>query len=557
MTESRVYGIDLGTTYTCIARVDEASGRPQITPNAEGELTTPSVVLFEDAETAVVGREAKNTAVLSSDRVVEMIKRHMGESEWRRTFFERALSPEEISSYVLRKVVDGAEQYDGVRPSKVVITCPAYFDLAQREATAAAGRIAGLDVIEIINEPTAASILYGAQEGITDEVVLVYDLGGGTFDITVVEMKDGAIRVVATSGDDQLGGRDWDERVVLHAASRWKAEHPESESDPLDSPETVQDLWFRAESAKRALSSMMQTRIPVMHEAQQVSVTLTREEFDELTAPLLENTITFTKQVLEDARKLGVEKVDTLLLVGGSTRMPQVGERLKKEFNLPVKSFEPDHSVAKGAAIYGQKLAVGERIRTEIGKRISVRPDEIDLTSTPAEVVEAAAEVVASEMGLRLGTVRALENMVVTNVVSHSFGVMAYDQSDDLVIANLVLAQEPLPRNVTKTFGTRDDGAPVVELKIMETTVREDIVKDLDTGKEVGRAVLEMTAGLPAGSPIDVTFVMNGQGRLEITGRDKAQGGKTVTATFETNRVLSPRELEEAIEHAKAIRVIG
>jgi molecular chaperone DnaK (HSP70) len=557
LTGNRVSGIDLGTTYTCIAYVDDASGRPIVTPNIEGELTTPSVVLFENEETRVVGREAKNAAVLDADRVVEMIKRQIGMPNWRREFFGREISPEEISSYILRKVVDDAEQHDGARPQKVVITCPAYFDVPQREATAAAGRIAGLDVLEIINEPTAAAITYGMQDK-GDQTVLVYDLGGGTFDITVIEIKDGTIRVVATDGNDQLGGRDWDEEIVKYCAEQWEAEHPEAAGGILSSPDTLQDLWVRAENSKRTLTALPQARIPVVHEGKQVAVTLTRQKFEELTAPLLENTITFTRAVIETARELGHPSIDRLLLVGGSTKMPQVAARLRDEFGIEIESFEPDFAVAKGAAIYGQKLAINERLRHEIGKRTDQAPENVDVEAIPEDMRTAAEEVVADTMGLRLGTVQKMGTMAVTNVASHSFGVLAYlGDTDVQAIANLVTAQQPLPAETTRTFGTKDDNAPEVEIKIIENTSREEIVRDLDSGEEVTSALLEMQAGLPASSPIDVTFRLDGQGRLHITGQDKAEGGKVVTATVETDRVLSAEEVEKAIEYGRGIRVIG
>jgi len=556
LTDSRVYGIDLGTTYTCIAHVDDVSGRPSITPNVEGELTTPSVVLFEDAETRVVGREAKNTAMLDSDRVIEMVKRQIGQAQWRREFFGRKFSAEEISSYILRKVVDDAERHDGVRPDKVVITCPAYFGIAQRDATATAGRIAGLDVLEIINEPTAAAIAYGTLDH-DDQVVVVYDLGGGTFDVTVIEIKDRAITVVATDGKHELGGRDWDERIVNYLGAQWQAEHSGSNADPLDSTETVQDLWGKAETAKRTLTGLTQSRVPVIHDAQQVTVTLTREKFDELTRDLLEETISLTKRVLQTAAGMGYPKVQRMLLVGGSAKMPQVGARLREEFDFEVKVFEPDQAVAKGAAIYGQKLAIGERIRTEIAKRLNSEPEQVDIASAPSQVREAAEETVASEMGLRLGTVQTLGNMVVKNVVSHSFGVLALLSDDTEVIANLILAQQTLPAEATQTFGTRHAGMGDVELKIFENTVREKVVRDLGTGEEIGKAVLELTAALPANSPIEVRFQLDGEGRLHVTGQDKSADGKLVEATIETNRALSTEEAEEAIKHAKGIRVIG
>lgn len=555
MTDSRVYGIDLGTTYSCIAYFDDRSGRATITPNIEGELTTPSVVLFEDEQTRVVGREAKNTAVLEADNVVEMIKREMGKPDWRQEFFGREYSPEEISSYILRKVVDDAERHEGVRPKKVVITCPAYFGIPQREATAAAGKIAGLEVLEIINEPTAAAITYGSQHP-EDQVVLVYDLGGGTFDVTVIEVKGRAITVVATDGKHELGGRDWDEEIVKYLAAQWKAEHPGAKSDPLDSPETVQDLWVRAESHKRTLSNLTQTKVPVVHDGQQVTVQLTREKFDDLTRHLLEDTVTLTRRVLETARELGYPTIDRLLLVGGSTKMPQVTARLTTEFPFEVKSFEPDQAVAKGAAIYGQKLTIGDRVKEEIGEALDCAPEQVDIASVPPEVRKAAEAAVSVELGLTLDTVQQLADMTVRNVVSHSFGVRAR-KGETRVIANLILAQQTLPVEVKRTFGTHVAGQPSAELSIWENTSREKDVEDFATGEQVGNAILELRPGLPAGSPIEVTFQLDNEGRLLITGRDGSADGKDVTATIKTDRALSAEQIADATEHAQSIRVIG
>jgi molecular chaperone DnaK (HSP70) len=556
LSSKRVYGIDLGTTYTCLAHVDEVSGKPVVTPNAEGDLTTPSVVLFENGESRVVGKEAKNTAVLDADHVIEMIKREMGKPDWRREFFGQEFSPEEISSYILRKVADDAARNDGTQPEQVVITCPAYFDTAQREATAIAGKIAGLDVLEIINEPTAAAITYGVQDK-EDQTLLVYDLGGGTFDITVIEIKGGAIRVIATGGNDQLGGRDWDEEVVKHCAAEWAKQHSGDSDDVLTSPESLQDLWGRAESGKKSLSNRSEVRIVVSHEGKNAAVTLTREEFERLTEPLLENTLTFTREVIETARELGHPTIDRLLLVGGSTKMPQVKTRLQAEFGFEIEDFEPDYAVAKGAAIYGQKLAVAERIRHEIAQQTDVKPDEVDITATAEDVRDKAEAAVAETMGLRLSAVKKFTKMKITNVASHSFGIIAQDKDDTEVIANLIMAQQALPADVTDTFFTLDDNAELVELKIVENTSGDRVVRDLDMGEEVGKALLEMRKGLPAGAPIKVTFQLNNQGRLLITGQDMAEGGKAVTATIDTDRVLPVEEIEEAIQRSRGIRITG
>jgi molecular chaperone DnaK len=558
MESKRVYGIDLGTTFSCIAVVDELSGKPSLIPNAEGEVTTASVVLFEDAETRVVGKEAKNTSVLDADRVVEMVKRSMGEPDWRRAFFGQEYSPEEISSYILRKVVDDAEQYLGTRPEDVVITCPAYFGIPQREATAAAGRIAGLNVLEVINEPTAAAIAYGLQDD-SDQTVLVYDLGGGTFDVSIIEIKSGSVSVIATGGDHELGGHDWDEQIVNYLGQEWMRDTG-STDDPAASQDTLQDLWRRAEDAKRALSARTETKIPVSHQGQRVTVTLTRDKFEEITQHLLENTITLTKDTIATSAELGHAGIDKLLLVGGSTRMPQVPRRLQEEFGKEPQVHEPDQAVAKGAAVYGQKLAIGRQIQIEIAKELGTSPEEVQVAEVEPEVRQRAQQAVADEMGMRLPTLKKLDDMKVTNVVSHSFGVVALRRKGtelEEYISNLVLAQEPLPASRIRQYGTVQANQAEVHLQIMESTVRAEDLDDLAQGSEIGSAILPLSPNLPEGAPIEVTFELDQQGRLHITGRDLAVGGKTVEATIETNRALSEQELAAATARARSVRVIG
>ena len=558
MDSKQVYGIDLGTTYSCIAVVDDLSGKPYVIPNAEGDATTPSVVYYEDAGTRVVGKEAKNMAVLEPDSVVEMVKRNMGASDWRWTFDGQEYSAEEISSYILRKVVDDAEVNLGVRPVDVVITCPAYFGIPQREATAAAGRIAGLNVLEIINEPTAAAISYGLQDD-TDQVVLVYDLGGGTFDVSIIEVANGSVSVIATGGDHELGGRDWDEEVVKYLSGEWMTQTGAAE-DPSASAETLQELWQRAEDAKRSLTARADTKVQVSHQGKRVTVTLTREKFDEITRHLLENTIALTGDTMATARQLGHETIDKFLLVGGSTRMPQVPERLQREFGKEPQVHEPDQSVAKGAAVYGQKLSIGRKISIEIARELGTTPEQVESAEVAPEVRERAQQSVADEMGMRLPALKRLDEMKVTNVVSHSFGVVAVRKKAsglEEYISNLVLAQQILPAERTRQYGTIEANQAEVQLRIMESTVREDEIDDLDQGSEVGEATLPLAPGLPEGSPIEVTFELNQQGRLHITGKDLAVGGKTVTATIETNRALSEEEVVKATSRARSVKVTG
>lgn len=552
---SSVYGIDLGTTYSCIAFVNDA-GKAEVVPNANGDLTTPSVVLFESSTSRVVGREAKNSAKLFPHQVAEMVKRHMGDPNWTFNYEGVAYRPEEISSYILRKVVDDAQAQRNTTISDVVITCPAYFGINEREATARAGQIAGLNVLEVINEPTAAAISFGTQNE-QDQVVLVYDLGGGTFDITMIEIKANAITVIATGGDKELGGRDWDAAVVNYLAQEWMRQTGSSD-DPTTSPDSLQDLWIRAEDAKRALSVQTKTRVPVSHAGQTVPVEMTREKFDELTAGLLEQTILFTFQMLDAARQKGYARYDKLLLVGGSTFMPQVPERLKREFGLEPQLNEPNLSVAKGAALYGQKLAIGEKIRTAVAIMTQQNVNEVDLSSVAPSVRQAAEQQVAASEGLRLAEVQTMARQKITNVVSHSFGVVVTDTSgfqERELISNLVKKQDPLPVEITKRYGTYAPNQPSVDIHVMENEVVGDRVDDVANGREIGNAAIAgLPPGLPKGSPIDVTFTLDQQGRLHVVGVEPSSG-RRAEATIQTAEGMSEAEVAAATRRTSGLTI--
>ena len=555
MENNTVFGIDLGTTHSCIAYVDEASGRPSVVTNAEGDLTTPSVVLF-DGQDRVIGKEAKNATVMYADRVVAMVKRQMGVSGWRFPFDGHDYPAEEISSYILRKLAADAETMLGTQVRDVVITCPAYFGIAEREATAKAGEIAGLNVLEVINEPTAAAISYGAHaEG--DQTVLVYDLGGGTFDVTLIEIKGGSVRVVATDGDHRLGGRDWDEAVVGYLAEAWRQETGSTE-DPSDSEETLQDLWQRAEEGKRALSARSEAKIMVSHAGERIAVSLTREKFNELTADLLARTVEFTKAVLDTGEELGTSEFDKLLLVGGSTKMPQVAARLTEEFGVTPVVHDPDQSVAKGAAIYAQKRRLGEEIKIEIANIMGKQGTPVD-EDVPREVYDKAVENVATQAGLRKEAVARIDQMEVTNVASHSFGIVVIDDSADEMkeyISNLVLAQEAVPASKTRTYGTVQPNQSRVDIRVMENSGRDRDVP-IERGRPIGLAVLKLSDGLPNGSPVDITFELTQDGRLKVTGRDLAESGEETVAVVETDRTLSEEELQLAKARARGIKVSG
>ena len=552
-----IFGIDLGTTYSCISYVDEA-GKAVVIPNKEHSLTTPSVVLFE-GEQRVVGEEAKNSALLNPDAVVEMVKRHMGEANWRFLYEDREYTPEEISSYILRKLALDAETVLNLPVKDVVITCPAYFGIAQREATVRAGEIAGLTVHEVINEPTAAAIMYGLQNE-QDQVVLVYDLGGGTFDITIIEIKEGSISVIATGGDHNLGGRNWDEAVVVYLAQQWQAETG-SLDDPTDSSETLQDLWLKAERVKRTLSARKSTKVVVSHAGQQSKVPLTRDKFDELTAGLLDRTILFTQMTMDEARRRGYDHFDQILLVGGSTKMPQISQRLESEFHLPLRLFDPDEAVAKGAALYGQKLLLSQHIKQKVAEMTGMPAQEMDLDEVVPTTRRQAQAEVACNLKMTEETVERLVNTVITNVTSHSFGLLVTvdHQTSQCreVIENLVLVNDPLPTFRVHTFGTLEADQPIAELQIMENMEQSELVEPeyFTPEAEIGKVILPLPPGIPAHSPVEVTFELNQQGRLHVVGCEP-RSGKKVEATFETRGGISEEELQEAKSRMSRLTIL-
>jgi molecular chaperone DnaK len=330
----RVYGIDLGTTSSCIAYVDE-DGRPVVVPNADNQLTTASAVFFETRGSVVVGDAAREVAELYPSQVVTTVKRAMGDPHWWTTQFGEDYRPQDVSSFIIRKLVGGAEAHAGDTTRDAVLTVPAWFGPNQKAATREAGELAGLNVVDVIPEPTAAAIAYGLDaEG--DQVIVIYDLGGGNFNITIVETNDGAITVLCTAGDHELGGKNWDEAIVEHLAERFEAETGVSSETLLDDLETFKGLMRTAEVAKVKLSSRRSVVCEVRHEGHSVRIEITRDEFDAITAPLLQRTISQTKELLETARGKGHDRVDKVLLVGGSTAMPQVRKALEAAFPFEV-----------------------------------------------------------------------------------------------------------------------------------------------------------------------------------------------------------------------------
>jgi len=531
----KVFGIDLGTTYSGIAYIDE-HGKPVIVPNAENQRITPSVVFF-DGDNIIVGEVAKENAKLYPNEVVTLVKRSMGEPNFLFEYQEKNYRPEEISGYILRKRVNDAKQHLGEEITDVVITCPAYFGINEREATRLAGEIAGLQVRQILNEPTAAAIAYGTVENDNEKVVLVYDLGGGTFDITMIHVKSDAIDVICTGGDKELGGKDWDDRIIQHLVEQFQAQTG-SQEDILDDHDTLQELQLSAEKAKKTLSQREKAPIIVTHSGERAKIELTRDKFDEITQDLLERTMSLTQDMLAEAQKKGYNSFDEFLLVGGSTRMPQIMARVEQAFpTVKPKIFDPDEAVAKGAALYGWKLSIND----ELVRRVTERTGKLE--KDKIEIPEEIAQSVAADTGFTLEAVKSA-NMAIRNVTSKSFGVVALNQDKKKEVVNLILKNTTVPAEVTERFGTELANQDTVEIRIMENEVSDNKLEP-EQAIEIGTASLELPSLLPANSPIDISFRLNEEGRLEMTAVEITDDRK-ISVSIETSSVIQGEELEEA-----------
>lgn len=512
-----VYGIDLGTTYSCIASIDEV-GRPTVLRNMEGTDTTPSVVYFESGDNVIVGATAKDTAALEPDNVVSLIKRDMGRDVTRPIHgFE--YTPEELSAFILLKLATDARTTTGEEARDVVVTVPAYFGAAERDATRKAGRIAGLNVIDIISEPIAAAITYGVlnptgeagrgqaggQGGAAprDRTILVYDLGGGTFDTTVIALKGGHIEVICTDGDHELGGADWDSRLVEYLAEQFREQHPDA-GDPLDDKQTEQQLRRDAEEAKKVLTSRTQHTVRVMHEGRVAAVEVSREKFEELTKDLLDRTLEITGRTLATAADKGVEDYDDLVLVGGSTKMPAVAARLESELSLKPRLQDPDLAVAKGAALY----AFEETFRRLLQKGDRERAEEM-----------------ASRAGLSAEQQRHIASRQIKTVASRAFGIVVVTDREAGTehVAHLVHANDELPAGRTEDFFTVYDDQTAADIRVMEQagSVESD---DLMDNNEIATGVVKLPPGKKSGWPIEVTFSLDASGLLHVTAVEKETG---------------------------------
>jgi molecular chaperone DnaK len=535
------YGIDLGTTNSCISYVDK-TGRPVVLKSANGDDTTPSVVYFESPENVVVGKQAKDSAILFPGQIAELVKREMGH-EVHYNFFGQDHTPESISALILREQARAAQASTGEKVEDVVITVPAYFGVLEREATRKAGQIAGLNVLNVLAEPVAAALDYQA---LTDSAgvrhIFVYDLGGGTFDTTVIRLDGHDIQVVCTDGNHRLGGADWDNKIIEFLLKGFTDQNPDL--DPGGDEQFMQELAIAADQLKRALSTATTRRYNARYSGAVAQLELTREQLESLTSELLERTMQITERTIDTAGQKGVHGFDDVLLVGGMTLMPAIAQTLKERFGLQARLQDPHLAVAKGAA----RFALMQKVKV-----------------TMAEEGDQAAEEVADRLGISVQQVVDMAGQKVATVVPRAFGIKVVDPDDpafktnpDLAreyISHLLTANTPLPADSgPQPFCTVYDNQREVKLEVWEQA-GSVASEELEHNNHIGEGVLRDLPPRPARAPFEVVFYMTETGLLKVHGRE-ADSGREIRFEIQIGS-LDEAEVRQAARAVARYEVSG
>lgn len=521
MSKRTAVGIDLGTTYSAIAHID-TYGKPQIIPNSESERITPSVILF-DGSNAIVGTYAKQNAVAEPEKIVDFIKREMGKSkdEFSREFGGRSYSAEELASLIIKKLKNDAERYLDREVTDAVITVPAYFSDAERTATIHAGQLAQLNVLQIVNEPTAAALAYGLDKLDHNQTVFVFDLGGGTFDVTIMRIEDKHIRMLATNGDHRLGGKDWDDLIVNLVAEEFDRMHGEN---PLLDLQSYQDLQSRALAAKIQLSSRPKTTIVHGYNGKSIKVEITREDFEKYAAPLVEKCKTLCEIVMEESG-LQWDAIDKVLLVGGMTRMPMVRKMIAELSSKPMADdVSVDEAVALGAAIQATLCLLEEERGMEESER--------SLSE------ETRGQFLGRDGGL----------IQVTNITSHTLGVVLWNEDKmEEYVYPMIKKMSPIPSESVNTFGTASANMKKVVVRVVEgeSTVPGECTP-------LGTCHVELPPFLPKGSPVELTYRYNTNQVLEVV---VDAFGKQGSAEIRRHTGLSEDEIAGATADLAEIKV--
>jgi molecular chaperone DnaK len=535
------YGIDLGTTNSCISYVDQ-TGRPVVLKSANGDDTTPSVVYFESPGNVVVGRQAKDSAILFPGQIAELVKREMGR-DVHYTFFGQDHTPESVSALILRELARAAQASTGEKVEDVVITVPAYFGVLERESTRKAGQIAGLNVLNVLAEPVAAALDYQAlndSDGVRH--IFVYDLGGGTFDTTVIRLDGHDIQVVCTDGNHRLGGADWDDKIIEFLLKGFTDQNPDL--DPGGDEQFMQELAIAAEQLKRALSAATTRKYNARHAGAVAQLELTREQLESLTSELLERTMQITERTIDTARQKGVRGFDDVLLVGGMTLMPAIAQNLKERFGLQARIQDPHLAVAKGAA----RFALMQKVKV-----------------TMAEEGDQAAEEVADRLGISVQQVVDMAEQHVATVVPRAFGIKVVDPDDPAFktspdrareyISHLLTANTPLPADSgSQPFCTVYDNQREVKLEVWEQA-GSVASEELEHNNHIGEGVLRNLPPRPAGAPFEVVFYMTETGLLKVHGLE-ADSGREIRFEIQIGS-LDESEVRQAARAVARYEVSG